>query len=173
MSEESDKIKVLTPSWKYFLLAYLYSILLIPVFGIGLLSLYFVWRRHRQFRYEVSDTGIKAIDGTYSQHVDLQNIQAVEVIQTWINRKLNVGTLLLKTETRQMKLVGIINPRKFKDLLEKAIEAEKKRETEAQKTKPRRPSHKPGEMERKNYLTGLWQQGLISEEDFKKQQNDQ
>jgi hypothetical protein len=62
-----------------------------------------------------------------------------------------------------------MNPWKYKDLMEEAIEAEKKRQAEAQKTKPRRPSHKPGEMERENYLTGLWQQRLISEKDYNKE----
>ncbi len=167
--QKSQKIKVLKPSWKYFALSYAYSILLIPVFGIGLLSLYFVWNRHRQFRYEVSDAGLKAMDGRYSQHIDLENIQSIKVTQSWLNKKLDVGTLWLQTETRHMKLFGLTHPWKFKDILEEAIEAAKKRRHAKDKTKPRSPSYEPGEMERKNYLTGLWQQGLISDEEFREQ----
>lgn len=171
MSGDSTKKKTLRPSWKQFLLSYVYSILLIPVFGIGLISLYFVWRRHHQFRYEVTDTGIKAIDGTYSQHFDLENINSIEVDQNWLTRQMDVGSLLIETETRQMKLLGINDPEEFRQLLEKAVQAAKKRKREAEKTKPREPSHKPGEMERINYLTGLWQQGLISDEEFQQEKS--
>ena len=37
------------------------------------------------------------------------------------------------------------------------------------KTERPEPEHEPGSMDRMDYLTGLWQQGLISDRDFDKE----
>ena len=68
-----------------------------------------------------------------------------------------------------MVLRGIENPFNLKGMLDKAISAEKKRQQEKKRTEPREPDHDPGTMERMDYLTGLWQQGLVSDEDYEKE----
>lgn len=163
---DSSKIITLQPSWKIFFLSYLYSVLLIPVFGIGLIALWFVWKKHHQYTFKISDTNIKAIDSDFTQNIDLANITSIRVKQRWIDQKFDVGTLILKTDQTEMEIIGKVEPYKFKEMIEKAAAVQRKHQQEKQKTQPRKPKSNPGEMERMNYLTGLWQQGLISDDDF-------
>jgi hypothetical protein len=63
-------------------------------------------------------------------------------------------------------------PHNLAEMIKKAAAHRRQILKEQEKTEPRQPDTKPGEMERVNYLTGLWQQGLISDEEFEKQRTD-
>lgn len=170
MSQESDsKSFTMKPSWKYHFWGYVISILAIPLFGIGLIALYFVRKKHQSRYYKVTNTQISSFGPRYQRNIDLVNIEQVTVEQNRLQKKLEIGNLTLKTSASEMELIGIEDPAQLKIILEKAIQAEIKRRREKQKTKPREPEYEPGSMEKMNYLTGLWQQGLISEEDFEKE----
>lgn len=167
--KSTDRTYTLEPSWKQFFWGYVLSMLAIPLFGLGLIALYFVRKKHRQITYEISNTQIKRVDEKYEHTVDLVDITRVEMTKSWMQRKLDIGTLALFTSASKMKLEGLEEPQKLKDLLEQAIQSEIKRQEEQQKTEPRKPEYQPGSMPRMDYLTGLWQQGLISDEDYKKE----
>jgi len=161
-----DKTVTLTPSWKNHILGYVISVLLIPVLGIGLLGLYWVYKRQTGYSYLFSDTQISSRDSKYQRNVDLSSIEKVKVQQSWVQEKMGVGDLILHTSASSMTLLGMENPRNLKGLLDKAIKAEHKRLQEQKQTEPKTPDHNPGTMDRMNYLTGLWQQGLVSDEDY-------
>lgn len=164
-----QKTYTLTPSWKHYFVGYLLSILTIPLAGIGLIALYFVRKKHKARKYEVTDSQISSIDSKYQKNVDLVNIEEVAIEQTWLQANLHVGTLILQTSASKMELIGVENPEQVRNILEKAIQAELQRQEQSQETKAREPKYKPGSMDKMEYLTGLWQQGLISEEDFEKE----
>lgn len=168
-SNTEEKSLTLTPSWKHFFLSYLLSILAIPLAGIGFIALYFVRKKHTDKKYVVTDTLISSVDNRYTKNVDIINISDVEMQRNWLQQKLGVGTLILRTSATTMHLEGIENPDRVKNILETAIKAQAKKAEEAQKRKPREPDFKPGSMDKMEYLTGLWQQGLISEEDYEKE----
>jgi|AntRauTorcE11898_2_1112593.scaffolds.fasta_scaffold08041_5 hypothetical protein len=159
----------LTPSWKQFFWGYVLSILFIPVFGIGLILLYFIRKKHQQMRYEISDNRISRFDAKYKHNVDLVGIKDVSVQRSWLQQKLGIGDLILNTSASKMVLAGLDEPEQLKDILEKAIKSEIKQHEEHQKTKAREPQYQPGSMEKMDYLTGLWQQGLISDADYQKE----
>lgn len=159
----------LTTSWKNHLPGYALSILLIPVFGIGLLGLYWVRKRQTRTSYRVTDTRISSRDDQYQRNIDLINIEQVEVHQNWLQEKLQIGDLELQTSASSMTLWGMEDPYQLKGLLEKAVAEQKKQEQSKKKPEVREPEYDPGSMEKIDYLTGLWQQGLISDEDFKKE----
>lgn len=167
--KNTDRTYTLEPSWKQFFWGYTLSILAIPLFGIGFVALYFVRKNHQQIVYEISNTQIKRVDEKYEHNVDLADITRVELIKSWMQQKLSIGTLVLYTSASKMMLEGVEEPEKLKELLEQAIQWEIKRQQEQQKTKTREPDYQPGSMEKMNYLTGLWQQGLISDEDYEKE----
>lgn len=165
----SEKSFELQPSWKQFFWAYTLSILAIPLFGIGLIAFYYTRKKHRQIIYKISDLHITRIDDRYEHKVDLVDITNIETRQSWLQKKLHISDLVLQTSASKMVLGGLQEPGRLKNILEQAIEAEKERREQQQKTKDREPDYKPGSMDKINYLTGLWQQGLISEEDYKKE----
>lgn len=165
----SPKNITLQPHWKNHLLGYTLSILLIPLFGIGLFGLYWVYKRQKQFTYTFSDTQISSRDDKYQRNIDLVNIEDVSVSQSWLQKKVSVGDVTLKTTATSMTLRGMDDPYDFKDMLEKAISFQKEQLKQKRQTKPKQPDRNPGSMERMDYLTGLWQQGLVSDDDFDKE----
>lgn len=171
MTHQPDSKSIeLTTSWKNHLPGYALSVLLIPVFGIGLLGLYWVRKRQQRLSYRVTDTRISSRDAQYQRNVDLVSIDQVEVHQSWLQERLDVGDVELQTPASSMTLFGMEDPYHLKGLLEKAIAAQKKKhhQTESRR-EAREPEYDPGSMEKINYLTGLWQQGLMSDEDYKKE----
>ncbi|MDX1637866.1 MAG: PH domain-containing protein [Balneolaceae bacterium] len=169
MTADNDPKEIrLTPSWKQYFWSYLLSILTIPI-GIGIVVLYLVRKRHLSERYRVTDTQITSVDQKYHRNIDLVNIENVSVTQSWTQEKLGIGTIELQTSAATMQLLGMENPYRLKETIEAAIAAErKKREKKSFRRHPD-PKHKPGSMDKIDYLTGLWQQGLLSEEDFEDQ----
>lgn len=166
MERTNSKTFTLNPSWKNHIIGYAISVLLIPVFGIGFLALYWVYKRQKKHSYLVSDTQISSRDQKYQRNIDLVSIENVEIQQSWLQQKMNVGKVILHTSASSMSLLGMKNPANLKNLLEKAIQAEKQRHQQKQQTQPKEPTHDPGTMDRMDYLTGLWQQGLVSDEDY-------
>lgn len=166
MNEE--KKYTLTPDWKYYFLAYLICILTIPLL-IGIIGLYFVRKHHKSIQYIITDEGIIAKDAEYQQKVDLINIENIEITRHWLQYKFNVGTLIIHTSTNKMVLKGLKDPGKIKSLIEQAVEVLKKQAERETKPDVEEPNYAPGNMPKMNYLTGLWQQGLISEEDFEEE----
>jgi uncharacterized membrane protein YdbT with pleckstrin-like domain len=170
MNDQSQSKTIsLEPSWKNHVLGYVISVLLIPVFGIGLVGLYLVRKRQKKVSYTFSDTQVSSQDQKYHRNIDLVNIDKVEVEQSWLQEKMGVGNLILSTSASEMTLLGMENPFNLKDLLEKAINAEKQRNQQKEETKPKDPEYDPGTMDKMDYLTGLWQQGLVSNEDYEKE----
>lgn len=170
MAKTSEvKSYTLTPSWKHYFTGYLLSIITIPLAGIGLIGLYFVRKKHKSRKYIVTDTQISSVDSKYQRNVDLVNIENIELEESWLQQKLGIGNLSLHTSAAELHISGISNPRELKNLLEKAISAEVHRHKEEEKNKPREPEYSPGSMDKMDYLTGLWQQGLISDEDYEKE----
>ena len=167
MSDTSQsKTITLSPSWKNYIAGYILSILLIPVFGIGLVVLYWVRKRHKSNSYLVSDSQISLRDKKYQQNIDLVSIEKVEIKQSWLQQKMGVGDLILSTSATSVTLLGMENPANLQRLLDKAIRAEKEHLQQKKKTEPQKPDFEPGTMDRMDYLTGLWQQGLVSDEDY-------
>ena len=168
--QSTSKSIMLGISWKNHLLGYLLSVILIPVFGIGLIGLFWVWKRQHRLSYRVTDTQITSIDDKYQRNIDLVNIQQVSISQGWFQKKVGVGNISLKTSSTEMVLFGMEDPFQLKGLLDKAIATEKERQRqEEKKPEVKEPEYDPGSMEKMDYLTGLWQQGLISDEDYEEE----
>lgn len=167
--QTSEKTITLQTSWKNNLLEYALSVLVIPLFGIGLVGLYLVYKRQKKYTYTFSDTKISSRDNKYQRNIDLVNIERVSVEQSWLQKKVSVGNITLNTTATSMRLRGVADPFALKEMLEKAISFQKERLQKKEQTKPKQPEGNPGSMERMDYLTGLWQQGLVSDEDFEKE----
>lgn len=166
---QASKEFILRPSWKYFFFSYIFSVLAIPIAGIGLVALYYLRRKHHSFQYVMSDYQVRAVDEKYEHNVDLINIERVELQQSRFQEILEIGTLVLITSASDLEIAGISNPKNTKDILEQAILVQKERKKEKPEPVKLEPSYKPGVRGQIDYLTGLWQQGLLSDEDYREQ----
>lgn len=159
----------LKPSYTFLFWWYLLGVLLVPLFGIGLIVLFLAYKKQSAITYEIGNQSITITDRTTSETVDLADIIEIKVQQRWIDKKLSAGKLLLITELKTTEWVGIQNPNSLADLIMQAAEAERAR-LKKQNEIPNPPSDSaPISLDRLDYLTGLWQQGLLSDEDFKKE----
>jgi len=168
-SASNNKRYTLRTHWKNHLPGYAVGLLTTPVFGLGIIIIIWTWYRHRRYRYEVTATAITSIDRQFTQNMDIININEVEVEQGWIQKQLEVGDVKLSSNLSEIRIIGQENPHQLKELIVQAVSNARSQLTEKQKTVPRQPKMEPGQMDRLNYLTGLWQQGLISDEDYDKE----
>ena len=156
----------LNPEKSHYFWQYVWGIILIPLFGIGLYLLYRIQKKRESIVYIVTDDTITKKTGSYSENIDLINITNITVKQSKFNERFDIGNLRIHTSTRSLKLEGLKNPYGVSNLILKAAEAERARIAEAKKLKPEEPQTPPGTLDRLDYLTGLWQQGLLSDEDY-------
>jgi len=163
--QSASRSTILRPSWKQFAIGYLLSILTIPI-GIGIIGLYFVRKRHKRLTYKVTDDRISSIGQKYRQNMDLVNIEFIKIRRSWLQKKLGIGDLILHTAGSSMDLVGMEKPGELKRMIEQAVKVRLERLKPSKQEQRRAPDTQPGSMEKMNYLTGLWQQGLLSDEDF-------
>lgn len=160
----------LHPSHKRWFWWYMLGVLLIPLFGLGLVIILRVYQKNRYLSYRVTNQTIKSIDREFTEAIDIANITDLDVYQPSFLKFLKVGDLLLKTESRRVVIKGQENPQKLAGMIEHAIKAELKRLEELNKIEETpEPPPTPGTLDRMDYLTGLWQQGLISNEDYEKE----
>lgn len=161
----------LKPDWKRWFWGYVFGGILIPFFGIGLAVLWIVHSRRKHITYRVTDRQIEERDKKISQKIDLANIKTLDVEQNWFDRKFDIGDIKLFTETRSITLLGQPNPGNLSDMISSAITAERRRieNLSRKKEAPKEDPHAPGTLDKLDYLTGLWQQGLLSDEDYKKE----
>lgn len=165
----SEKKIVLKPSRKSLFWWYVLGVLLIPLLGVGF---YLIYRTHKTYsfvRYTITDHKIQAVDAVYTENVDIVNIRDVEIRTRWIDKYFGIGNLILKTDEKSVELLGMENPEKLSGMILHAADAERKRMETTRKKKPETEHAAPGTLDKLDYLTGLWQQGLLSDEDFKKE----
>lgn len=157
----SEKSVTLSPSWRAFFWSYFLGVILVPIL-IGFVLLWKTWKKNQEISYKITDRSITVIEGNYSQNIYLADIRQVNAGSL----RFGVGAITLKTRGREIELIGIKKPKSIAESIEKAAEAEQKRLEALKQTKPAPPQYDPGTMDRLDYLTGLWQQGLITEEEF-------
>jgi membrane protein YdbS with pleckstrin-like domain len=165
----SEKKILLKPSHKSMFWWYLLGVFLVPVIGIGFIIIYRTYTNLNSVNYTVTDRSIRIKDSKHSQKIDLQNVNRVEFNQRWIDRKFGIGDLTLFTENRSVNMLGQENPAQLADMIMHAAEVERKRIAALKKKPKPQPAPNPGTLDKLDYLTGLWQQGLISEEDYLKE----
>ena len=166
MPERTIQLK---PSHYHLFWWYFFGVLLLPLFGAGFVLLYLAYKRQSLLTYVIGNQTIIRMDNSYTETIDLVSIQEVKVHQTWIDKKFSIGKLVLITETKSVEMIGIQNPHSLADLILKAAEAEKLRNNTTEKIQKTPTKTGPESLDRLDYLTGLWQQGLLSDEDFKKE----
>lgn len=164
----AEKMTKLQPSGKYHFWWYVIGVLLTPIL-VGFYILYKKINELSATHYEITDQTITAVSTSYTETVDIANINEVRIHQRWIDKHFGIGNLQLITNTRKVDLIGLENPKNLSDMILKAAEAERYRIEQQTKTEKKQPQTSPGSLDKLDYLTGLWQQGLISNEEFKQE----
>jgi len=144
---------------------YVVGVLLIPLLA-GIYLLYKKVKELSEIHYKITDKTITSVSSSYTESVDIANINDVKIDQRWIDKQFGIGNLQLITNTRNVDLIGLENPKNIADLIMKAAEAERYKIEQQQKKERVETKSSPGSLDKLDYLTGLWQQGLISNDDY-------
>lgn len=163
----SEKQILLQPEKSTHFWWYILGILLTPLLGLGLFIIYFKVKELNSTVYTVTNHFIEANTPGFTEKTDLVNIESADIDQRWIDKQFSIGNIRLHTKSKKVELKGIKNPERISDIILQAAEAERFRLREMQKTKPeRKEPASAGTIDRLETLTGLWQQGLITNEEF-------
>lgn len=158
----------LRPDWRVFLLQYAAGVLLAPV----LVGIWVIMRYRRKWltmRLVVTNNRVEHHTGTQKSYVMLHEITSCDVCFDGLPARFGLGTIRLHHDKGTLELSGIRNPEPVAVLIERAAETERDRMRLRDSVKKTRPAHASGTLEKKNELVGLWQQGLISEEDYQRE----
>lgn len=167
MSAKSIQLK---PKSSHFFWGYLTGILLIPLLGLGIYLIYRLVIKQSGIHYEITNQHITLIDADNSSQVKIAEIEHIDLVQRWTDQKFNTGTLIIHTaDKNEYKLIGLENPFSLKDLLLQAAQAEQARLKNLMEKNDKEDFTPAINLDRLDYLTGLWQQGLLSDDDFKRE----
>lgn len=160
----------LTSSPLHYIWWYLSGVLTLPVLGLGALLLYRIERSRRGHIIELHEQHLSIRENGQSRTIALDTIRSVRLKPSpFPGSWYGVGSLVLDAGAGEAVLKGIRGADRIKDALEAAIASLQDVQTSQQDTEAV-PTTTPGGDDRMNELTLMWQQGLISEEDFQREQ---
>ncbi len=168
MNHDKEKHIELAPSWKNFFWWYLLGLLLLPI-GIGILILWFAHQKKVNLKFQITDNSISVVKNGKHESILLLDIVQSSIMQSATQRLFDIGDIILQTKVHSITLIGIEKPKQLLLNIEKAIAYQKTKADTSHQIKPNAPSHDPGMLDRLDYLTGLWQQGLVSNEDYEEE----
>lgn len=154
--------------WKHYHREFLKAWALMPLFGIGFFKLRKLNRKLETMVYKVYNDRIEIGMGNERTTLSIPALRSVKKQQTQEQRKHGLADIVLTTESATYRLEGLEQADALEDVLYIAIRTEERRRALEEKAKG---DHKidPGGLDQMNYLTGLWQQGMISDEDFERE----
>lgn len=148
--------------WRYYRKALILSILLIPFWGFGLVPLLYFLVKIKLQRYRLSADGIE-FRNTF---LPFNTIKTVKVTDYRVLRSGNIGSILITSESITLVLKGIVNPSAIQVFIENRIQELKHDEFMRKQLESNPTTQAAGTVERLNELVGLWQQGLLTDEQF-------
>jgi hypothetical protein len=164
---QNSKMMEYRPNWKIFAKEFIIGIILIPFFGIGLVVLMYYYVALSKIVYHFSDDEIIiSLSPTYKEYVPIGDLTETNLVKSTFLGRFQTDTLIIKTPSSQFTLRGIANAHFIQKVLESSIAQHRKQIKNKQEREKFTTTAHPGSLEKLNDLVGLWQQGLISDEDY-------
>lgn len=166
-----NQTHILLSRWRHFW-NYLFAFILTPIAGIGLLLFWRLEKRRKAHAFVAEKDRIRLPDPDSlgaERVIDLLVIQKIEVNPSTVPGKwFGVGSLTFHVGSGEIKLDGIRHANRLKETIEQAIQ-HLKASQKSSKTKQVKSETIPGSTDQLNELTFLWQQGLITDDQFEKE----
>lgn len=156
----------LRPDWRIFFVPFVVGVLLIPLVGIGILIIRHYRKKWKNIRYRITNSAVTLIDDRNMNTIPLSTVEACDTIYSGLSARFGLGTIRIRHENGISELSGIPNPDPIATLIEHAAASERDRMKIREEVEKTTPEHPSGTLDKKNELVGLWQQGLLSEEDY-------
>lgn len=127
-------------------------------------------KRLKKSVYYISDHSIQIQSAKDDATISLVNITKVNSSKHFRLPFTKYGKVVISANGNNHTMIGIKDASSVADIIRLAVEsaiARDKRKSAPLRYTP--PLHAPGTLEQKNDLVGLWQQGILTDEEFKKE----
>lgn len=165
-----NSTKLIQTSYKNYPILLGLGFLTLPL-GIGIFVLFYVYLQTKKSIWELHSASIVIHQNKKSTTILLPDLITVKTISSPTQTKYKLADLEIKTNKGVFVIKGIEKAELYAEVLQLAIDSLKA------KQKPRIPPRDEefsdlavGGLDKMNDLVGLWQAGMISDEDFYKEQ---
>jgi hypothetical protein len=166
MTSDLNKTYSLQPELQHYLIPFAIAMLLIPVFFIGMFIIYYYRTLMRETWYHISNDRITRTFRDRSTHIQISEISELYVSYNWLHKKFGLGNVHIEGGGNEVVLEGVSNPVQLLEMIQLASDQLKQYSQAALNPKSDFEDLKTGAAEQMNYLVGLWQQGLITNEEY-------
>lgn len=160
--KETERIIVLKPhplGWLYY---WVICVLTIPLFGIGLVAGYVLWKHIRSISYRLSDAAVSIQSGRETITMSWDDVSEVYAE----SRAGRLGHIVIVSKENRYRLSFLEDAFSLADTIHQML-LSRNRMSDVPKASP--IAQVEMSIDRLNDLTALWQQGLISEDDYQKE----
>jgi membrane protein YdbS with pleckstrin-like domain len=126
VTPEGEKtLKILKPVWRSYIIAFILSILTLPLMGLGLLIILIVILHRYQYTYRITNKRVSSRVGIIAKHVnevDIEHIRSVTTSQGILARILGYGNVIIGTAGTggvEVVIISIASPEQVKELIKK------------------------------------------------------
>ncbi len=158
---ETERIIVLKPhplGWLYY---WVICVLTIPLFGIGLVAGFFLWKHIRSISYRLSDAAVSIGSGQETITISWDEVSEVYAE----SRAGRLGHIVIVGHETRYRLTFLEDAFSLADTINQMLVSRNRSDAAQASSIPQVDMS----VDRLNDLTALWQQGLISEDDYQKE----
>lgn len=165
-----EKKIILYTSRKYYQHVFIWAIISSAILvGIGLY--FYILHQIKSHFWELLPTSIRIHQGHEITEISVSQLIKAETLQSKREKKAHLATLQIDSQLGRFQIHGVNNAEKYKTAINEAIRLYKIEENRKITVRPEEHNHLAiGGLDRMNDLVGLWQAGMISDEDFFREQ---
>ena len=126
----------------------------------------------RGVQYTFTDQRLILEQHGEKESIELESILDTRLIRPIPERWFGVGDLMIITDEHSYLLLGQEKPEQLQSIIKKASDVARilaQEQSKARFSRGDAEAFSPGSLDKLDTLTGLWQQGLISEEDYERE----
>lgn len=159
---ETERVIILKPHPLGWLYHWVICVLTIPLFGIGLVAGFFLWKHIRSISYRLGDADVSIVSGQETITISWDDVSEVYAE----SRAGRLGHIVIISQEIRYRLTFLEDAFSLAETINSML-ASRQRVSDVPQSSP--IPQVEMSVDRLNDLTALWQQGLISEEDYQKE----
>jgi hypothetical protein len=159
---ETERVIILKPHPLGWLYHWVICVLTIPLFGIGLVAGFFLWKHIRSISYRLGDADVSIVSGQETITISWGDVSEVYAE----SRAGRLGHIVIISQEIRYRLTFLEDAFSLAETINHML-ASRHKMSDVPQSAP--IPQVEMSVDRLNDLTALWQQGLISEEDYQKE----
>ena len=159
----------LRPDKRHFLIPYAIGVLAIPMLGAGIWIILHYRKKWKGLCCRITNSDITLINREHQTTILLSEVSTCTVTSSRLQKRFGLGNIIIRHNDGVSTFPGIADPEPVAKLIERGARSEQERLKMREKIAQDPAPHPTRTLEKKNELVGLWQQGLINEDDYRRE----